>query len=56
MFHFKVIPDLCYKVDVTIAYLGGVKLAYPHEAGDQWIIEDVLGGNTLWIEKNLRAA
>lgn len=30
-FHFKFNPDFCYS----------------HEAGDQWIVEDVVGGNTL---------
>ena len=34
-FHFKVILEFCYKVDVTTAYLGDVKLAYSHEDGDQ---------------------
>ncbi len=55
-FHFKVIPQFCYKVDVTTAYLGDVKLAYPHEDGDQWLVKDVVGGCTLWNERNLRAA
>ena len=55
-FHFKVIPEFCYKVDVTTAYLGDVKLAYPHEDGDQWLVKDVVGGCTLWNERNLRAA
>ena len=43
-FHLKVIPEFCYKVDVTTAYLGYVKLAYPHEDGDQWVVKDVVGG------------
>jgi hypothetical protein len=30
-FHFKVIPEFNYKVNVTTAYLGDVKFAYPHE-------------------------
>ena len=55
-FHFKVIPDFCYKVNVTTAYLGDVKLAYPHEAGDQWVVEDVVGCSTLWNERNLKVA
>jgi hypothetical protein len=46
-FHFKVIPEFCYKVDVTTAYLGDVKLAYPHEDGDQWLVKDVVGTYTL---------
>ena len=46
-FHFKLIPDFCYKVDVNIAHLGDVRLPYP--------LEDVVGGNTLWIERNLKA-
>jgi hypothetical protein len=53
-FHFKVIPEFCYKVDVTTAYLGDVKLAYPHEDGDQWLVKNVVGSCTLWTEKNLR--
>ncbi len=55
-FHFKTIPEFCYKVDVNIAHLGEVRLPYPHEAGDQWVVEDVVGGCTLWNERNLRAA
>jgi hypothetical protein len=55
-FHFKVILEFCYKVDVTTAHLGDQKLAYPHEDGDQWLVKDVVGGCTLWIERNLRAA
>ena len=33
-----------------------VRLPYPHEAGDQLVVEDVVGGCTLWNELNLRAA
>src|ERR1700737_3073576 len=55
-FHFKVIPQFCYKVDVTIAHIGDVKLAYPHEDGDQRVVKDVVGGSTLWNERNLRSA
>ena len=54
-FHFKVIPQFCYKVDVTTTYLGDVKLVCPHEDGDQWFVKNVMGGCTLWIERNLRA-
>jgi hypothetical protein len=53
-FHFKVIPEFCYKVDMTTAYLGDVKLTYPHEDGDQWLAKDVVGGCTLWNERNMR--
>jgi hypothetical protein len=42
-FHFKTFPEFCYKVDVSIAHLGEVCLSYPHEAGDQWVVEDVVG-------------
>ena len=55
-FHFKTIPEFCYKVDVSAVHLGEVRLPYPHEARDQWVAEDVVGGNTLWNERNLRAA
>ena len=55
-FHFKTIPEFCYKVDVSAAHLGEVRLPYPHEAGDQWVAGDVVGGSTLWNERNLRAA
>ena len=54
-FNFKVIPEFCYKVDITAAYLGDVKLAYPHEDGDQWLVKDVVGGCTLWNKRNLKA-
>ena len=54
-FHFKTIPEFCYKVDVIIAHLGEVCLPYPHEAWDQWVVEDVVGGITLWNERNLKA-
>ena len=50
-FHFKLIPNFCYKVDVNIAHLGDVRLPYPHEARDLWVVEDVVGGNTLWNER-----
>ena len=53
--HFKIIPEFCYKVDVNIVHLGEVRLPYPHEVGDQWVIEDVVGGSTLWNERNLKA-
>ena len=55
-FHFKLIPDFWYKVDANIAHLGDVRLPYPHEAKDQWVVEDVVGGGTLWNERNLKAA
>ena len=55
-FHFKTIPELCYKVDVSGAILGEVRLPYSHEVGDQWVVEDVVGGNTLWNERNFKAA
>jgi hypothetical protein len=55
-FHFKVIPQVCYKVDVTTAHIGDVKLAYLHEDGDQWVVKDVMGGNTLWNGRSLKAA
>ena len=55
-FHFKTIPEFCYKVDVSSAIMGDVRLPYPHEAGDQWVVEDVVGGCTLWNERNLKAA
>ena len=54
-FYFKVIPQFCYKVDVTTAHIDDVKLAYPHEDGDQWVVKDVVGGNTFWNERSLRA-
>jgi hypothetical protein len=46
-FHFKLISNFCYRVDVNIAHLGDVRFTYPHEAGDQWVVEYVVGGNTL---------
>ena len=55
-FHFKTIPEYCYKVDVSSVFLGEVRLPYPHEAGDQWVVDDVVGGCTLWNERNLKAA
>jgi hypothetical protein len=55
-FHFKTIPEFCYKVDVTNAIMGEARLPYPHEAGDQWKVEDVVGGITLWNERKLKAA
>ena len=54
-FHFKIIPEFYYKVNVTTTYLGDVKLAYPHMDEDQWLVKDVVGGCTLWNERNLRA-
>ena len=41
------IPEFCYKVDVNKVHLGEVRPPYLHEAGDQWVIEDVVGANTL---------
>jgi hypothetical protein len=55
-FHFKVIPQFCCKVDVTTAHIGDVKLAYPHEDGDQWVVKNIVGGNKLWNKGSLRAA
>ena len=54
-FHFKVIPEFCYKVDVITAYLGDVKFAYSYEDEDQWLVKDVVRDWTLWNERNLRA-
>lgn len=45
-----------YKVDVSTAHIGDVKLPHPHEDGDQWVVKDVVGGGTLWNERSLRAA
>ena len=55
-FHFKVIPQFMYKVDVSTAHIGDVKFPHPHEDGDQWVVKDVVGGSTLWNERSLRAA
>ena len=55
-FHFTIIPESCYKVDVSIAHLDELCFPYAHEAGDQWVVEDVVGGYTLWNERNLKAA
>ena len=55
-FTSKPSPKFCYKVDVSSAILGEVRLSYPHEAKDQWVIEDVAGDNTLWNERNLKVA
>jgi hypothetical protein len=41
-FHFKTFLKFCYKVDVSIVYLGEVCFSYPHETGDQWVVEDVI--------------
>jgi hypothetical protein len=41
---------------MSTAHIGDVKLAYPHEDGDQWLVNDVVGGNTLWNERSLKAA
>jgi hypothetical protein len=55
-FHFKIILEFCYNVDSGIAHLGEMRLPYPHEVGDKWVVEDVVGGNTLWNRRNLKVA
>lgn len=53
-FDLKVILEFCYKVDVTTSYHGDVKFVYPHEDGDQQLVQDVVEGCTMLYERNLR--
>ena len=53
-FHFKPIPPLFYKVDVTQVQVGDAPLMHPHPEGDQLVVADVIGGNVLWSQKHLK--
>ena len=46
-FHFKPIPKFFYKVDVTHVEIGDAPLMHPHAGGDQFLIQDVIGGSVL---------
>lgn len=54
-FHFKAIPQFFYKVDVMHALIDDAPLMHPHEAGDQFLIRDVIGGSVLWSQKHMKA-
>ena len=46
-FHFKPIPQIFYKVDVTHAQVGDAPLMHPHPGGDQFSITNVIGCSVL---------
>jgi hypothetical protein len=54
-FHFKPIPQFFYKVDVTHALIPDAPLMHPHEAGDQFLVKDVVGSSVLWSQKHMKS-
>lgn len=54
-FHFKEIPQFCYKVDITHTLIDDAPLMHPHAGGDQFLIRDVIGGSVLWNQKHMKA-
>jgi hypothetical protein len=53
-YHGKDIPRGWWRVDVRLVLQEGVSLMYPNDKGDQYMIQDVKGGNTMWGETNLK--
>ena len=43
-------------MDVVSAQEGSVDLMAPNEAGDEFTVKDVVGGNTIWQEKYIGMA
>lgn len=55
VWHGKPIPEGYLRVDVTQIMAPDISLMVPNPAADQWKVKDVLGSNTLWDIKFVRA-
>jgi hypothetical protein len=55
-FHFETIPKNWLKVDVKEVMSPNEALMCINEAGDQHLMKEVVGANTVWEEKYIRRA
>jgi hypothetical protein len=55
-FHFKTIPNSWLKVDVKKVVCPNATFMYLHEAANQIVLNNNMGGNALWEEKYVRRA
>ena len=54
-FHFKPIPQIFNKVDVTHAQIDDAPLIHPHAGENQFLVKDVIGGSVSWSHKYIKA-
>jgi hypothetical protein len=54
--HFKTILKSWLKVDVKEVVSPNADLMYPNKNADKHLLNDVVGGNTVWDEKFIRRA
>ena len=55
-FHFMLIPENWFKIDVREVLQPNVPLMYPKEDVDQEKLKDVQGGNAIWDRKYMKVA
>ncbi len=55
-FHFQLIADSCYKVDVKEAIWPQVSLMFPNHMDGQTKVKDTVGSSVLWEGKFIKAA
>lgn len=55
-FHFMLIPETWFKIDVREVLQPNVPLMYPNKDADQETLKDVQGGNAIWSKKYLKLA
>ena len=55
-FHFLVIPDNWFKIDIREVLQPNVALMYPKKDANQEKLKDVQGGNAIWDRKYMKLA
>lgn len=55
-FHFQVIQDSCYKVDVKEAIWPQVSLMFPNQMDEQTKVKDTVGSSAIWEAKFIKSA
>jgi hypothetical protein len=55
-FHFTVIPESWFKIDVQQVFVPEVALMWENESEEQTKVGDIRGGNALWDQKYLKLA
>jgi hypothetical protein len=53
-FHFREIPERCFKVDVREALQRETTLMYPNKDADQVIVGDMVGTAAIWDQKFMK--
>ena len=55
-FHFMLIPENWFKIDVREVLQPNVPLMYPKKNADQGKLKDVQGGNAIWDREYMKVA